>query len=62
MDNMTQKLIRCFICAVILILLGWVAKILIVATGAPAILWTVIVVFLILIFVLFLGKTFGVLT
>jgi len=57
---MIEKVIRVFIAAIILALVGWGAKLLIVAIGAPAIIWTIVVVMLILIFALYLAKTFGV--
>jgi hypothetical protein len=55
-----EKLIRVFIAAVVLVLLGWCAKMLIAALGGPAILWTIVIVLLVLVFILFICKEFGV--
>jgi hypothetical protein len=57
---MIEKLIRVLIAAAILALIGWGAKLLIIAIGAPVIVWTIVLVLLILIFALYLAKTFGV--
>lgn len=57
---MIEKLIHVLIAACILALVGWGAKLLIVAIGAPAVVWTIVLVVLILIFALYLAKTFGV--
>jgi hypothetical protein len=55
-----NSVVRIFVAAIVLCLLAWCAKLLIAAIGAPAIVWTIVLVLLVLVFVVYLCNEFGI--